>query len=202
MGSSASFGEQWHGLELWTWKTEAVVSLRGKGAKALWLSMRRDGGIRSALAVLRVVPTYKHLGSLVSSSGLPTADAFRRVQKVVLAYPKLSGHFLSSQHLEVRTKLQTAAALVDATLLHGGQLWLELPAFLASKLEGIHMRWIRKATASFRVNQDDRASDHDLRVTYLMSSVWSLLRCQRLRYLATFQKSQPVSACLDAKCRC
>jgi hypothetical protein len=111
--------------------------------------MQLAGGIQSMLTVLRVVPTYKHLGSLVSPSGFPTADAARRVQKAVLAYAQLSGHFLSSQQFEIRTKLQTAAALVDATLLHGGQLWLELPSYVASRMEGIHIRWLRKATASF-----------------------------------------------------
>ena len=104
---------------------------------------------------------------------------------------KKSGHFLSSKLFAVETKLHTAAALVDSTLLHGGQLWLGLPPYIAGRMEAIHMRWLRKATSSYRSQAEDRVSDHDLRVTYDVPSVWALLRGQRLRYLATFMKASP-----------
>jgi hypothetical protein len=137
---------------------------------------------------------------MVTSNGCPTADAARRVQRVGLAYAKLSGHVMSSKLFEVRAQLQCVVALVDSTLLHGGQLWLELPSYLAGRLKGLRTRWLRKATASCRVHAAERVADNDLRVTYLMPSVWSLLRCQRLRYWATLQKASPFFACFSAEC--
>ena len=91
----------------------------------------------------------------------------------------------------MRTKLQSVAAVVDATLLHGGELWSELTHFVASRVEAVHMRWLRKVTGSFRATSESRLSDHDVRVTFSVPSAWALLRCQRLRYLATFSKSSP-----------
>ncbi len=54
------------------------------------------------------------------------------------------------------------------------------------------MRWLRKATGSFRTDPDSHCNDHYVRVTVLVSSTWSLHACQRLRYLATLQTTNPL----------
>jgi len=101
------------------------------------------------------------------------------------------GPFFHSAQIDLRVKIQTTAALVDATLLNGGQLWTELAPYVAARLEAVHMRWLRKATGSFRAQSELRQSDHDVRVTFLVQSTWSLLRCLRLRYVSTFKKASP-----------
>ena len=53
------------------------------------------------------------------------------------------------------------------------------------------MRWLKKATGSYRAQSELRQSDHDVRVTFAVPSTWSLLRCMRLRYLSTFKKASP-----------
>ena len=118
-------------------------------------------------------------------------EAEFKQKKATIAYAKFSGHLLSSKQLELSTKMHYVAAVVDSTLLHGGELWTELSHAASRSIEAVHMRWLRKATMSFRGDAEDRVSDHDLRITYNVPSVWSLLRCQRLRYLATFTKASP-----------
>ena len=64
-----------HGLKLnfGPGKTEALLSLRGSGAKALRKAIVSDGGLCVGPAMLSVVCTYKHLGTLATSTGCPHA---------------------------------------------------------------------------------------------------------------------------------
>ena len=79
-----------HGLTLnfGPGKTEALLALRGPGAKALRKDIVSDGGIRVGAAMLRVVCSYKHLGTLATAAGCPAQDATRRVAQGNVAYSK------------------------------------------------------------------------------------------------------------------
>ena len=72
-------------------KTEALLSLRSIGAKAIRKAIVSDGGLCVGPALLRVVCAYKHLGTLVTSTGCPTQDAAKRVTQGSAAYAKFSG---------------------------------------------------------------------------------------------------------------
>lgn len=78
------------------------------------------------------------------------------------------------------------------TLLHNCELWTELATTAASRVEAVHMRWLRKATGAFRSAADLRCTvKGDLRVTDQVASTWSLIACRRLRYLSSFKKASP-----------
>ena len=147
-------------------KTEAVLARRGPGAKGLTLEIMNFGGILAGEVTVRVVPAYKHLGTLVTSTACPTQDAARRANLDTIAYSRVSGHFLSSRQFDMCFKLQATAAFVDATLLHGSELWAPLAEGIAARIEAVHMHWFRKATGEFRVVKEGRLSDADVRITH------------------------------------
>lgn len=99
---------------------------------------RIHGGIVLEAFTLRVRSSYKQLGTLVTSTGCPTADAARRVSKTYTAYNQLSGHFLSSAECDLKVRLRSATAIVDATLLHNCGVWTELASTAASRAEAVH----------------------------------------------------------------
>ena len=84
-----------HGIELnfGAGKTEAILSLRGPGAKALRQEIEVVSGIFADKFTVRVAGAYKHLGTLVTSTACPTPDAARLVSLVGWAYARVSGHF-------------------------------------------------------------------------------------------------------------
>ncbi len=94
---------------------------------------------------MRIVPAYKHLGTLVTGNANPSAYAARRVHKATIAYAQFSGLLLSSGQLDVHTQLRSVSAVVDSTFLHGGELWTLLYNDLSSRVEAVHMRWLRKS---------------------------------------------------------
>ena len=104
-------------------------------------------GIQAGDILIRVVTAYRHLGTMVTPTACPTQDAARRVSLATSAYAIISGHVLSSKQFCVKIKLQTTAALVDATLLHSCELWASLAEGPASRIEAVYKRWLRKATA-------------------------------------------------------
>ena len=172
-------------------KTEALLALRGPGAKALRKDIVSDGGLRVGAAKLRVVCSYKHLGTLATATGCPVQDAARRVAQGSVAYSKFSGKFFSSALFELKLKIRVTLAVVDSTLLHAGELWTALSLDAARRIEGVHMRWLRKATGHYRAIAGDRMCDEAVRVTYEVPSARSLLLVRRLTYLASLQKASP-----------
>ena len=170
---------------------EALLALRGPGAKALRKDIVSDGGLRVGAAKLRVVCSYKHLGTLATATGCPAQDAARRVAQGSAVYSKFSGKIISSALFELKLKIRVTAAVVDSTLLHAGELWTALSFDAARRIEAVHMRWLRKATGHFRAIAEDRMCDEEVRITYQVPSTRSLLLVRRLTYLASFQKASP-----------
>ena len=172
-------------------KTEAVLALRGPSAKACKAHILESGGLLCDEFTLRVVPAYKHLGTLATYTAIPTRDAARRIQQANKAYAKMSGHFLGSARIPLETKMLAAGTLVDTVLLHGGELWTPLSAGIAQRVEHVHMRWLRRATAEIRSGTSPNLTDEEVRSIYQAASTSSLLACRRLRYLSSFDKACP-----------
>ena len=144
---------------------------------------------------------YKNLGALLAPRACPTQDAARHITLASGAYNKSSGHFLSSKQFDLPVKLQATAALVDATLLHGSELWAPLADGPAARIEAAHMRWLRKATNHFRSVEHGRLTDAEVCITYEVPSTYSLITRRRLAYLSSFGKASPFCASSSAACR-
>ena len=95
------------------------------------------GGISTGEVTLRVAPAYKHVRALVTATDSPTQDAARCINLAISAYSKVSGHVLSYKQVDLRIKLQATAASVDATLLHGCELW---PPLLKGLQDALKLR--------------------------------------------------------------
>ena len=80
---------------------------------------------------------------------------------------------------------------MDTTVLHAGELWMLVSTDLSSRVEAVHMRWLRKVTGQLRAIAEDCCTDTDLRITFQVPSTWSLLAAQRIRYLSSFRKASP-----------
>ena len=76
-------------------KTEAFVSLRGKKSVELKQKLVEAGNVLSVdpacgASVVRLVPTYKHLGSMLDSEATCAPDVAARVQKAMTSYAPIS----------------------------------------------------------------------------------------------------------------
>ena len=56
-------------------KTEAILALRGSDARRSNPSILEQKGLAIGEVILRTVPAYKHLGTLVTYTATPTRDA-------------------------------------------------------------------------------------------------------------------------------
>ena len=181
-------------------KTEAILALRGPGVKDCKAQIQAAGGLPSGEFTLRVVPAYKHLGTLVTFTAVPTRNAARRTQQASKADAKMSGHLLGSLQLPLETKILAATTLVDTVLLHASELWPPLAAGIAQKVKYVHTRWLRKATAEFRTSLEPNLTDEEVRSIYMLHSTNSLIACRRLRYLSSFGKACPFVRALLQGC--
>jgi hypothetical protein len=106
-----------------------------------------------------------------------------------VSYAQLSGNFTGSSQFDLALRMRATSSIVNATLLRAGERWTELAHSVSFRVEVVHMRGLRKVTGEFRSVEEDRCSEQDLRTTDNVSSTWSLLAGQRLRYLSSLRKA-------------
>ena len=183
-----------HGLTLSfaAGKTEAVLAIRGRGSQAMREELREAGFLVQAGAhQLRLVQSYKHLGTLVTATACPAQESARRCRLATGAYRQTSGRFLSSRRFGLPVKRQAVGVVVEAVQLYACELWPEPSAASLRAHEAVHMRWLRKATAHFRGDAAGRLSDLEVRRLYGESSVESRMRMRRLLYLPQLLRASP-----------
>ena len=111
-----------HFLEL-NWKplkTECVLHLVGRGTKHAWKTIERSAEQRAAAGPgaakhvcrtpggieCKVVPCYKHVGSLVNGLGRLECELQARIAAANRVYHPLAKKLMSAKHLDCKTKAQ------------------------------------------------------------------------------------------------
>ena len=123
-------------------KTEAIVSLFGKGAtsvaKELFHGSEPTMELDSDLwpgARLRLVASYKHLGGLVQKDGSLKQEIKARVGAAWQAFTKHRKRVLGSPIVSARDEALLFSSLIESTLYYGAGTWSSLTKDLEEKLQ-------------------------------------------------------------------
>ena len=96
-------------------KTECILRPFGRGSLELMASLQRIDGQKVITvddAVVRVVRSYKHLGTIRTTTGNMTEEATARVRAVTVQHRALAGRVFGSPKLSLPTKLRLADTLL------------------------------------------------------------------------------------------
>ena len=186
-------------------KTEAIVRFAGKGAHPARASIvHADSTLTVALAggaKCRVVHQYKHVGSLVTGSGSPKADARARVGKAKAAFNPFARRLFKSPEVGLKQRLQLFEAMVMSTLLYGVDSWVSISQVALGYLEQFQMHALRRTTGTNWTDDKDQLwTDQEVRDYYDVESIESRVRRRRLAAAASLVRTpfDDLSAFLEA----
>ena len=161
-----------HGLQLnyAAGKSECLVALRGKGAKAVreqvfvadkaMLTVEFQAGT----LLLRVVDAYKHLGGIVTSSGSQCRELQARIKAMNAGIAVLNRPVMARHEVPTEDKIQLCATLADTRLFLYAGTWTSLGAAQQKALHGPRMHILRRATNMYRSSENDNATDREVLV--------------------------------------
>ena len=177
-------------------KTEAFLVLRGKGAVQLRQKVFGadppgiDVDLVCGTSRLRLVHTYKHLGSMLSDNGTCDAEAGRRSKSALNAYAPIAVRVLGSKCISLRLRTTLAMALVMSRLLYNVHVWSTVTATTYAKLNTVYMRVLRRLSGlHWSGSVAGRVNDLQVRRRLNAPSLESLIRQRRLLYFATLMRS-------------
>ena len=108
-------------------KTECFLTLRGRGSEVLRRKVSAQGGIRllpgSGPPLLRVVSSYKHLGSVLDPSGSGAPDVPNRVQAAGAAYSPIARQVFGCNAISRAARLHLYFSLVISRLSYNVHVW-------------------------------------------------------------------------------
>ena len=117
------------GINYQAGKTEAILKLAGAGSKAVRHRVWHEcGGFLPVVTEhgnqqLRVVHSYKHLGSFVQDHAIVQKDVRYRISQARKAYGQLSRQFYNKRNVSVHTKGSVFSALVMSRLSYNVHTW-------------------------------------------------------------------------------
>ena len=149
-------------------KTEAFISLRGKQAATQKCSIYRAG---SSLKLppecghdLRVVQSYKHLGSILESTGSSGPDAAHRATSAMSAFAPLSKKVFGCPSIDRKVRMDLFMSLVVSRLIYNVHVWSDLTAASYATLNSTYMRGLRRIAAACRFSSaPNQPTDSDVR---------------------------------------
>ena len=141
-------------------KTEALLVLRGSGKnKVKHGTQRNNPTIQVACQELRIVEQCKHMGSMCKPSGAMGPEVSWRVDRTWVAYFAIARHFFGAATISLKCKKSATR------LLYSSETW---PRLSMGRLEGVQMRWIRKAVRKHR-GEGCRETDAQIRAEFSTS---------------------------------
>ena len=110
-------------------KTAAILKIAGHGAKSIKHKVWHECGgflpivTEHGMQRLRVVHSYKHLGSYVQDHAVVQKDVRHRISQARKAYGQLSRQFYNKKNVSDRTKGSVFSALVMSRLSYNVHTW-------------------------------------------------------------------------------
>ena len=120
-------------------KTELMVMFRGKGSRELKTAtfVQQEPVVNVAdgnvLRTLRLVHSYKHLGTYLQADAKPVRDVEARISRAKQAWGPLCRPFFLKKEVQVDTKLQIFRALVMSRHLFHTYTWSWVPPVLLDR---------------------------------------------------------------------
>ena len=128
---------------------------------------------------LDVVKEFTYLGSTITDNLSLDTEINKRIGKAATTLARLTTRVWTNSKLTVSTKMAVYNACVVSTLLYGSETWTTY-ARQERRLNTFHMRSIRRILG---ISWQDRVSNAEVLSRAGLSSMYTLLRQRRLRWL-------------------
>ena len=150
---------------------------------------------------LRVVESYKHLGSAVDPDNRVIQDAALRTRKAMAAYAPLAVCLFGARAVSRRLRLNFAGSLVFSRLLYNVAAWPVVPLSAYQMINAVYMRVLRRIAGRMRFSSGEHGTDSVVRAALGMPSLSVLVARWRLRLLASTLRCnlKPASALLATR---
>eukprot|EP00435_Cladocopium_sp_Y103_P011399 s3397_g3.t1 len=182
-------------LNLAKGKTSAVLTFRGPQASEYRkkYQLHDNAGIMCSFpdgqeAWLHLVPAYRHLGALFTSSHDIACELRARVGIAKTAFAQLSRPVLTNRRLPVKIRLQMFHALVSSKLFFGLGAWVTPPP---KQLQYLQHAFVTMLKRVMRLGSDHYPDDQVLSMAGT-ADLRSRLAAERLLYAHRLFRSGPV----------
>ena len=174
-------------------KTEVLIPWKGPKAKGMYKQVKSSGNtIQVAEHVhLRVVQSYKHVGSVVAASGAMSMETAARAHSMLEAYAPLASSVFASRALSLRVRMMLAVSLLFSRLLLGAGSWVPLAPPALKKLASARMRVLRRIAAEVSTGTNRVATDDEILRRLKLERMDGVLRRARLLYWARVLTNSP-----------
>ena len=174
-------------------KTEAVVMYRGPGAAAHRTQMFDKEtkpciivGTPSHILTLRVVASYRHLGSKFTMDADIEHEVTTRIATARQAFAEMKQPIFLNRSIPVQGRLQLYNSLVISRLLYGCAVWSDIPNALMTKLDAFlvdHQRRIANIGFWNGATMNDEDFRHHMELEPFRIT-WARHRLLYLRHIA------------------
>jgi hypothetical protein len=173
-------------------KSEAMLTLRGSGSTELYAQIWKQEipsipvvGIHD-INFIRVVMSYKYLGSILSEKLARNADAIRRTRLAMASYAPIATKVFGSSCISTTLKVALAFSLVFSRLLYGVQTWQSVTKWCYEKLNGTYMRVLRRIAGLHFEKGKKCISNTEVRRTLCIPSLECLIMQRRLLHFGKY----------------
>jgi hypothetical protein len=174
-------------------KSEAVIMYRGVGAASFRTELfDRDTSpcivvdTASHILSLRVVATYKHLGSRYTMDADIEHEVSSRIAMARQSYEELKRPIFQNKHIPIDGRFQLYNSLIISRLMYGCAVWSELPRAQVCKLDAFLVDHQRRI-ANIGFWNGAEMTDDDFRLHYELPPfrvVWARHRLSYLQHIA------------------
>ena len=180
-------------------KTEAILSLVGKGSRKLRTDLFRDSEPSLQLSStlwptsrLRLVPKYSHLGGMLHFSGALAPEVQARSALAWKAFRKHRRLIFAAPTVTHREKSLLFNSLVLSSLLYGAGAWSISDGAVPEKLQGVLLAMARQMLRpTYSFEEACHLGARKILATARIPSACVLLHVERLRHLAVITRVAP-----------
>jgi hypothetical protein len=175
--------QEW-GMQLSHGKTQVLCISPGPSQQN-----QQQDSIQLAHGSVKIVNSFKYLGSMLVPRGSLNAELSRRLSLAGAAFAQLR-KFLCNQAVSLRTRMLVYKAIVVPTLLYGAAESWALTASQAHQLDVFNTSCLRRILGFTRM---DHIPNEQLYSQSEQPAISTLLRCHRLRWLGHVAREAVIS---------
>ena len=174
-------------------KSEAIVLVNGPGSRAVRRRFLSD--LEPTVAVearlwpqarLRITPTYRHLGGLVTHRSKLVREVRSRIGFAWAAFNKHKKQVFASPLVPIADKVAIFNSVVVSVLLYGAGAWTCVDSAVERLLQTAYVAMARVMLSKHLEPQSRRVSGEHVLALLGLPDVYTLLHAGRLSYLASF----------------
>ena len=173
-------------------KSEAFLVFRGKNAakftRKVFVEQHSSLPLPAVANAdrLRIVQSYKHLGSVITPDGKPNLDVPNRTSSALTSYAPIAVSVFGSSCIAREVKINLCKSLILSRLLFNVHVWSQVSPWCLRKLNAVYMRVLRRIANQCRYDACSNKTDCEVRAMLDLPSIDCIVAKKRVAYLPTF----------------